>query len=196
VWHTQKLPAGYALTDTSDWESAIGWRGKQALLRRAGTTIDTVDLTFGIVSVGTDSLVFVPVRSGSISPGDSLAWVETFPTEHVLWTPSRRRELREFLPLFQDSSSPIVTTESIIYYWGIAPAEQAFRTYAMRYDFRTTRLDSLFLRVDDMASDRRFHLSEPEISATEVSFGGHRMDRKTWRRIHVVSPPNEPDGDR
>jgi hypothetical protein len=183
VWHTQKLPPGYALTDTSEWENAIGWGGNQALLRRAGTTIDTVDLTFGVVSVGTDSLVFVPVRSGAITPGDSLSWVETSPIDHVLWTPTRRRELREFVPLFLRRSSPIVTNESIMYYWGITRADQAFSTYAMRYNFRTAQVDSLFLREDDMATDRRFHLSEPEISATEVSFGGHRMDRKTWGRI-------------
>lgn len=190
VWHTQKLPLGYALTDTSEWENTIGDGGDRALLRRAGTTIDTIDLTFGVVSVGTDSLVFIPVRSGSIMSGDSVVWVETSPTDFVLWTPSRRRALSEFVPLFLDRSSPIVTDESIMYYWGIARSEAAFRTYAMRYDFRTAQVDSLFLREDDMATDRRFHLSEPEISATEVSFGGHRMDRKTWRRIPNNAPRN------
>lgn len=168
----------------------VGWGGEQALLRRAGTTIDTVDLTFGVVSVGTDSLVFLPVRSERFFSGESVVGVDISPTDHVLWTPSRRRELREFLPLFSNASSPIVTNESIIYYWGIAPSEQAFRTYAVRYDFRTARLDSLFLRMDHMATDSRFHLSEPEISATEVSFGGHRLDRKTWRRIPASSAPN------
>jgi hypothetical protein len=180
------LPSGYALTDTTNWETDLEY-GQRAILRRAGVAIDTVDLTFGVAAVGQDSLVFLPVRTDTVPmTRTSVLSYESSPTEHVLWTPVSRRELRELLPFFNAYfSSPRITVGSVIHYWGIGHrGDTANRLYAMRYDFQTTRLDSLFLgREDPLATDYRYHLGLPQIHGNEVSFDRVVLDSVTWRVI-------------
>jgi hypothetical protein len=150
-----------------------------------------VDLTFGVIPVGKDSLVFLPVRTTDYpSEKDSQSYSETATAEHVLWAPAMRRELLGHIPFFVSYfSSPIVTNESMIYYWGITRSEPRTKVYAMRYNFRTAALDSVFLELNDIESDFRFYLSEPEVSDSVVMFGGYRVDQKTWRRIVPQPPP-------
>jgi len=186
------LPSGYTLGDTTDWHSMLE-EGRRAMLRRAGATIDTVDLTFGVAVVGKDSLVFLPVRTDTLPIAiDSVVWYESFPTQHVLWTPVRRRELSDLLPFFNANfSSPTIARESVIYYWGIAPHDTGSSLYAIRYDFRTARLDSLSLnREDRLATDYRYHLGLPQVRDNEVSFDGVVLDRTTWRIIRQDPPSN------
>jgi hypothetical protein len=187
------LPPGYTLTDTTDWGTDLE-NGQRAILRRAGIAIDTVDLTFGVAAVGEDSLVFLPVRTDSVPlRRTSVPSYESFPTEHVLWTPLARRELREFLPFFNSFfSSPRITHGSVIHYWGIGHrGDTANRLYGMRYDFRTAHLDSLFLaREDPLATDYRYHLRLPQILGNEVSFDGVVLDKATWRIIRHQPPSN------
>ena len=184
------LPSGYSLTDTTDWGTMLE-EGQRAVLRRGGIMIDTVDLAFGVASVGKDSLVFLPVRTDTAPLPTAPNAHESFPTDHVLWTPSLRRQLRAFLPFFDAYfSSPVVTPDSAIHYWGIAPHAPTNRLYAMRYNFRTARLDSLFLnREDPLATDYRYHLGSPQIHGNNVSFDGVVLDRATWRVIRQ-SPPS------
>jgi hypothetical protein len=183
------LPSGYSLTDTTIWGNPVE-DGERAILRRGNIAIDTVALEFPVVSVGKDSLIYLAVRNHdepSFTKPDSSPGYESFPTEFFLWTPSSHRELREFLPFFRsNNSSPFVENESVIYYWGVAPPGPQYRTYAMRYDFRTARLDSAFIGPDDLASDYRYYLRVPRISETEVNFQGHRLDKATWQ----VIPPD------
>lgn len=184
-----RLPSGYALTDTTEWGNPLE-DGKRAVLRRGREIIDTVDIDFGVAAVGTDSLVFFPVRTGSIPQRmDSTVWYETFLTSHVLWTPLRRRELSDVVPFFDANlSSPAMASESVIY-WGFAPAEIC-RRYAMRYDFRTARLDSLFLGPGcERNTDYRYYYGVPQIRGAEVSFDGVVLDRKMWRKIREDPPP-------
>ncbi|HEY0529956.1 MAG TPA: hypothetical protein VGD02_14100 [Gemmatimonadaceae bacterium] len=184
------LPAGYTLTDTTSW-ATIEEDGQRAILRRGQVAIDTVDLLFGVAVVGQDSLVFLPVRTDSLPlPTASVPSYESFPTQHIFWTPALRRELRNILPFFSAfSSSPTTPRDGVIHYWGIAPHAPTNRIYAMRYDFRTGRLDSLFLdREDPVATDYRYHFGIPEIRPTEVSFDGVVVDRTTWRVIRHDPP--------
>lgn len=184
------LPSGYTLTDTTSWGTMLE-DGQRAILRRGGVTIDTVDLTFGVAAVGEDSLVFLPVRTDTVPlPTTSVLSYESFPTEHVLWTPVSRRELRNLLPFFNAYfSSPTVPRESVMHYWGIEPHKPTNRLYAIRYDFRSVRLDSLFLnREDPLATDYRYHLGTPQIQGNEVSFDGVVLDRTTWRVIRQDPP--------
>lgn len=183
-------PSGYALTDTTGW-ATIEEEGQRAILRHGGVAIDTVDLDFGVAAVGEDSLVFLPVRTDTVPlTTTSVPTYESWPTEHVLWTPISRRELRDLLPFFNAfASSPTTPRQSVIHYWGIAPHKPTNRLYAMRYDFRTARLDSLFLnREDPLATDYRYHLRTPQIQGSEVSFNGVVLDRTTWRVIRQDTP--------
>lgn len=185
------LPAGYTLTDTSGW-AFFEEDGQRAILRRGTVAIDTVDLYFGVSVVGEDSLVFLPVRTDTIPLSSaSVLTYESFPTEHVFWTPTSRRKLRDLLPFFNaDASSPTTPSMSVIHYWGIAPHPPTNRLYAMRYDFRTARVDSVFLdREDALATDYRYHLGIPQIHGSEVSFDGVVLDSSTWRVIRHDPPP-------
>jgi hypothetical protein len=186
---------GYSLTDTTDWGNTIGWEGKRAVLRHGQEIIDTVDLDFGVLSAGKDSLVFLPIRTDSagFDIGDGVIVHESSPTAHILWTPLRRRKLSDVLPYFDtDLSSPTIADTLAIHYWGL---HTPCRLYAMRYDFRTARLDSLFLKHHRMiATDAQDFFGVPHIRGTEVSFGEMMVDRKTWRVVHKGSPA-DPSGD-
>jgi len=186
------LPSGYTLTDTTDWATNTDY-GKRAILRRGGVVIDTVDLTFGVAAVGEDSLVFLPVHTDTVplSTASVLSY-DSFPTEHVLWTPVSRRKLRDLLPFFNAFfSSPSIARQSVILYWGLGPGDKTNRLYAMRYDFRTARLDSLFLnREDRLATDYRYHLGPPQIHGNEISFDRAVLDGTTWLKIRENPPAN------
>jgi hypothetical protein len=182
------LPSGYTLTDTTDW-ATIEEDGQRAVLRRAGVAIDTVDLTFSVAAVGKDSLVFFPVRTDTLPLPASAPSFESYPTEHVLWTPVTRRKLRDVLPFFNSFiSSPTTPRDGVINYWGVQPYGKTNRVYAMRYNFRTAHLDSLFLnREDPVATDYRYHFGLPQIHGAEVSFDGLVVDSTTWRIIRQDS---------
>lgn len=186
------LPSGYSLTDTTSW-GTIMEDGQRAILRRGAVAIDTVDLTFGVAAVGQDSLVFLPVRTDTVPMTTAATpWYESSPTEHILWTPQSRHELRKLLPFFNSYfSSPTNARDSVIHYWGLAPGNKTNRLYAMRYDFRTAKVDSLSLnREDTFATDYRYHLGLPQVRGDEVSFDGLVLDRTTWRLIRQDPPPN------
>jgi len=166
--------------------------GQRAVLRHGGVTIDTVDLYFGVSVVGEDSLVFLPVRTDTVPlTTTSVPTYESFPTDHVFWTPTSRRKLSDVLPFFDAYlSSPTIPNMSVIHYWGIAPKRPTNRLYAMRYDFRRARIDSVYLdREDALATDYRYHLGIPQIHGNEVSFDGAILDASTWRVIRHDPPP-------
>jgi len=178
-----RLPPEYTLSEMIGWATMME-DGPRAVLRRAGVTIDTVDVRFGVKRVGDDSLVFLPVRTDTVLVMTTRdGWYESYPTEHVLWTPASRRELRDLLPFFHAYFSSPTMDESVIHYWGIARTDSG-RVYAMRYDFRTARLDSLFLdRKDELATDYRYHFGLPQVRGNEVSFDSVVVDRTTWQRV-------------
>jgi hypothetical protein len=183
------LPPGYTLTDSTSWATMLE-DGGRAVLRRGATMIDTVDLYFGVVAVGTDSLVFLPVRTDTTPVHTTEPpWFESAPTEHVFWTLESRRELRSLLPFFDAYFSSPVIEGTMIHYWGIAPNRPTNRLYAMRYDFRTGVLDSLSLnREDPLATDYRYHLTTPQIQGNEISFGDMVLDSATWRVLRREPP--------
>jgi hypothetical protein len=192
------LPLGYSLTDTTDWGNAIGEEGKRAVLRHGREIIDTVDLAFGVLAAGKDSLVFLPIRTDSVGFSDGAGSIvhESSPSVHFLWTPLRRRKLSDVLPFFNaDLSSPTIADKLAIHYWGLPHRDTTCRLYAMRYDFRTARLDSLFLRHQSVGpTDYRYVFGVPQIKGAEVSFGRVVVDRGAW---HVIrkDPPANPSAD-
>lgn len=183
---TDILPAEYTLTDTTGWATDLE-EGKRAMLRRRGVVVDTVDVTlFDVTTVGKDSLVFLRVRTASTPfRHDSATYYDSYPTAYVLWTPASQRKLSDFLPFFDDYfSSPTIQNESTIYYWGIARRDTTNRLYAMRYQFRTAHLDSVFLkREDPLATDYRYHLGLPQVLPTEVAFDSTAVDAASWRML-------------
>ena len=183
---TSALPTGYSLTDTSEWSSMME-EGQRAVLRRNGLPIDTVDLTLsGVAVVGTDSLVFLQVRTDTLPIGTTpTPAYESYPRDYFLWTPASRQNLSKILPYFDSYfSSPTITDKSTILYWGIEPRKGTNGLYAMRYDFRSAHVDSLFLnREDPLATDYRYHLKTPQVHGTQVSFDSAVVDATTWRIV-------------
>lgn len=187
------LPSGYRLTDTTEWGNMLE-EGQRAVLRHGEVTIDTVDLEFGVAAVGEDSLVFLRVRTDSARlPTSPTPAYESFPTDHVLWTPASQRKLSDFLRFFDPYfSSPRIVGTSGLLYWGIAPRVGTNGLYAMRYDFRSARLDSLFLnREDPLATDYRYHLGRPQMRGSEVAFDSVVLDATTWRRLRQSPSPKQ-----
>jgi hypothetical protein len=177
------LPTGYSITDTTSWGSMLE-EGARGVLRRGSVAVDTVDLTFGVAAVGKDSLVFLEVRTDTTPVHTTEPpWFESFPTEYVLWTPSSQRKLSELLPFFHPYfSSPIVTADAMILYWGLARRDSTNAVYAMRYTVSSARVDSLFLnRYDPLATDYRYHFGHPQVRGTEVAFDSVIVDAATWR---------------
>ena len=184
------LPSGYTLTDTTAWD-AFEEAGQRGVLRRGGVAIDTVDLTYGVTAVGEDSLIFLPVRTDTVPelPNAKLLPSAASLTDYTFWTPTARHRLRDLLPFFDSFlSSPTKPRDGVIHYWGIALQRPTNRIYAMRYDFRAARLDSIFLnREDALATDYRYHFGTPQIRGDVVSFDRLIVDRATWRLIRQDS---------
>lgn len=173
---TAAAPAGttVALRDTMPYESMIGG-GQLALLHVNGAYVDSADLAFGAHVVGRDSVVFLPVEPFTAPSAERGAQVE----RHVLLHDGRRTVLPEILPFFDSYfSSPVVEGDALIW-WGMKPAAGSgvYDLYAMRWDFSDARLDSLPLGRAGFATDARFHLPEPTVSAAGVEFRG---DSATW----------------
>ena len=157
----------FRMRDTSDYTSMIGG-GRRAVLEREGRLLDTVDLAFGVHSVGRDSLLFLPVRTGHFevdTEGDSTGYPEI--TEHVLWTPVARRPLKERLPYFFPYFSSPTFADGALHYWGmrgLSPKTGRYLLYAARWRIASDAIDTLPLDSVTLLTDARGALPEPVVS--------------------------------
>jgi hypothetical protein len=173
--------------------------GERAVLRVRATPIDTVDLTFGVQPVGGGALIFLPVRTYAVDSVEAglLPGPPGKPTDHVLCTPTERWTLRSRLPYFDSYFSSPVTLDSGVVYWGIRSLgdNRPDRLYAIRYDPRTKRVDSLALREEALATDYRYYLPPPVREGDVISFEGKDstalVDPVAWRlvRFERRQPP-------
>lgn len=188
----------YAVTDTTRWATMLE-EGQRAVLRAGPATIDTVDLTFGVQPAGGSSYVFLPVRSLAVDSIEQslLSGPSGQPTDHILCTPTERWTLRSRLPYFDSYFSSPVVLDSAVVYWGIRALTEGGpdRLYAIRYDPRTKRVDSLALREEALATDYRYHLAPPLRDGDVITFEGKDstalVDPVKWRlvRFERRQPP-------
>ena len=187
-------PAGatYALRDTTTWATEIE-EGKRAVLRAGGTTIDTVDVLFGVHAVGRDSLVFLPVLAYDVDSAAAATKTaaSASPDEHVLCTPGGRTVLSRLLPHFNSGFSSPSVVDSTLYYWGLSLQDQhgRYRLYAMRFSPRESGADSLFLREETPGTDFRYFYGPPFEQGGAIVFDGGEartlVDPRAWRVIRV-----------
>jgi len=143
-------------------------RGEYVLLTANGTVLDSIDADFGAHTVGTDSLIFIPIYSDTtgVPPHSSSIG------EPVLCAAGQRvllrRVLTELDPLF---SSPTVH-DSTVHYWGMRPLEEPGRYLltARRHHLPTSRADSLPLGELAMYTDDRHHLRPPRVVGDSVIY--------------------------
>jgi hypothetical protein len=190
--------ATYSLTDTTRWATELE-EGERAVLRAGTSVIDTVDLTFGVQPVRGGSLIFLPVKTFAVDSIEAslLSGPPGEPTDHVLCTRTERRALSSRLPYFNSNFSSPVVLDSALIYWGIrAPTGTGpHRLYAVRYDPRTNRVDSLALREEALATDYRYYLAPPLREGNLIAFEGKDstalVDRAAWRlvRFERRQPP-------
>jgi len=198
-------PAGatYSLSDTGDWATAIE-EGRRAVLRIGTTTIDTVDVAFGVHAVGRDSLLFLPVRAYDVDSAEAatMSAPAASPEEHVLCTPEGRRVVSTLVPHFNSGFSSPSVIDSTLYYWGLSlqDAGGRYRLYAIRHSARDGRLDSVFLREETPATDFRYFYSPPfERDGAIVFEGGEArvlIDREAWRILEAEGRPTAPGNPR
>ena len=183
------LPPGYSLSAPFYWGSMLE-EGQRAVLRHGDVMIDTVDVGNGVNVVGKDSLVFLQVQTDTTPfHMGTVTSYESFPTDFFLWSPSARRKLSEVVPYFDSYfSSPRISGDSTMVYWGIARRDSTNALYAMRYHFRTGHLDSVSLdRRDPLATDYRYHLGSPLERGKEVLFDSVTVDATTWRVLRPAA---------
>lgn len=198
-------PAGatYSLSDTGDWATAIE-EGRRAVLRIGTTTIDTVDVAFGVHAVGRDSLLFLPVRAYDVDSAEAatMSAPAASPEEHVLCTPEGRRVVSTLVPHFNSGFSSPSVIDSTLYYWGLSlqDAGGRYRLYAIRHSARDGRLDSVFLREETPATDFRYFYSPPfERDGAIVFEGGEArvlIDREAWRILEAEGRSTAPGNPR
>lgn len=173
--------------------------GERAVLRTDTAVVDTIDLDFGVQWVAGGGLIFLPVRTYAVDSVEAtlLPGPPGEPTEHVLCTSNERWALKDRLPYFNSYFSSPVVVDSMVVYWGIlAPIDSGpHRLYAIRYDPRTKRVDSLALRQEELATDYRYHLAPPEREGEVITFEGRDstalVDVHEWRlaRFERPTPP-------
>ena len=184
--------ASYTIRDTAEWATMIE-EGKRAVLRAGTTIVDTVDVLFGVHSVGRDSLVFLPVLAYDVDSAEAanMSAPAAWPTDHVLCIPGGRRQLGELAPHFNAGFSSPSVIDSVIYYWGMKPQgnQGRYRLYAMRFIPRERRVDSLFLREEAPATDFRYFYGPPARQSGAIVFEGGDaravVDPSTWRVLRV-----------
>ena len=163
-------PPSGATPDTGShgsYENALE-RGEYVLLTANGTVLDSIDADFGAQVVGTDSLIFIPIYSDTTGEAPNSSSIG----EPVLCAGGERVLLRRVLPELDPLFSSPAIQDSTVHYWGLRQLEQPGRYFltARRYDFPTSRADSLPLGEIEMYTDDRHHLRPPRLVGDSVIY--------------------------
>ncbi|MEO5509995.1 MAG: hypothetical protein ABIS27_05145 [Longimicrobiales bacterium] len=154
----------YTLRDTSAYENLIS-SGRYALLYRGETFIDSVDVAFGVQTVGRDSVLFLPIRSDSATGG-----VATSITEHLLFDGTTRTPINDLVPHFDSHFSSPAVLAGALYYWGLFQANGIDSVQAVRYEFARHRLNANPLPAKPPGTDDRFYFTPPYLDGKEFVF--------------------------
>lgn len=155
-----------SVRDTIDYDGPVSG-GKVGRLYLGSVFIDSVDIDFGVHTVGKDSLLFLPVSGGDI-------------TDHSLFDGVTCVKLSTIVPYFDSYFSSPVVEGRHLHYWGIRkPAKGPYPIYAMRFDFARPHLDSLPLDTTSLATDYQWYFSQPSIGRISVNY-------KSLLRTYIV----------
>lgn len=171
--HTRAAPPtpNYVLRDTTAWSNLL-YGGSMALLVQGGVVLDTVDLLMGIQTVP-GGIVYQPVRKAPNDHEECRPEGACFDLRPwVLRNGTRTRQLADFVPALHAFFSSPSVIDSVLFYWGITPADSGrFRISAMRYDFATRRADSTYLFSEGLETDNPGHLEAPHREGNAIVFG-------------------------
>ncbi len=164
--------AAYVMSDTAPYQNLVT-SGTFAMLHKGGVFIDSVDVAFGVEAVGSDSVIFLPVRSAP----DGAGRIATSITEHILFDGSTRTPVKSFAPHFDSHFSSPSVMSGALYYWGIFQSNGIDSVEAVRYEFGRRRLNTIPLPVKPPGTDDRFYLKPPYLEGKEFVF---KADTSEW----------------
>ena len=179
--HASPPTPNYVLRDTTEWSNLL-YGGSMAELVQGGAVLDTVDLLLGIRAVP-GGIIYQPVRR---APNDH---EECRPEgmcldlrPWVLRTGTQTRQLADIVPALDTFFSSPNVIDSVLFYWGITPADSGqFRISAMKYDFTTGRADSTYLFSEGLETDNPGHLEAPHREGNAIIY-------RTMDKRFVLSP--------
>lgn len=170
----------YVLRDTTEWSNLL-YGGSMAVLVQGGVVLDTVDLLMGIRAVP-GGIVYQPVRKAPNDHEECRPEGACFDLRPwVLRNGTRTRQLADFVPALHAFFSSPSVIDSVLFYWGITPADSGqFRISAMKYDFATGRADSTYLFSEGLETDNPGHLEAPHRQGNAIVY-------RTMGRSFVLS---------
>jgi hypothetical protein len=172
------------IRDSMEWECG-GNGGRVGTLYADGVFVDSVDLYLRVHSLP-GGILFAPVRSSELPD----LGIETCPEGPVLFDGLNRRPLKEFLPFFSEHFSSPTVIDSMIWYWGFI----GDRLYAVKYEVRTDRADTVFLAEDQLlqATDNRYQFQSPERTNSHVRYATYRRTFTLATDMRVVHDSIDP----
>lgn len=162
----------YSVSDTMPYSNGPT-SGQLAHLFYNGNFVDSIDVWFGVQSIGCDTVAFATIAS--TDPRSKEADIQAY----VLFDGNERRYLETLVPHFHNYFSSPTVLASSLYYWGI-DVEQMFRApriYAIRYEFSSGRIDSVLLEYGLHGTDNRSYLHPPEAVQENVLY---EREGKWW----------------
>ncbi|PEN12731.1 hypothetical protein CRI94_11935 [Longibacter salinarum] len=164
----------YTVRDTLSYETMLA-REKAAVLYRGDEVVDTIDAAFGVQSIGTDSVIYLPVKKGARGPQDTWRGRQIY----VLRTGGgATTPIEQSVPCFDANFSSPAVLDRAFYYWGLCTARGKTEVYAMRYRFDASApVDSTHLQTGLTATDNRFLLKPPSMEDNLLRFQG---DGRVW----------------
>jgi hypothetical protein len=141
----------YSLTDTI---AAVEGHAARAVMRRDGVVVDTIDVAFGIQSVGRDSVLYLPAHADG-----AMAAL-------VLYHDGARTPLASLVPDYDPAVSAPAVINNAVLYWGI----HGDSVRAIRYEFPRKRLNQLPVTPHLDRSNAAYRFTPPFLDGKEIVF--------------------------
>jgi len=167
--------------DTAAYTNDI-YAGRLACLYCADTLVDSIETAFGLPAVGADSVVYLKVET--LNRGMLRG---TYFTKLILFCRGQVSVLSDSLPLYNEHFSSPAVVDSSLYYWGLG----AENIYAMRFNVRKARLDSIRLNIQgSVITDAPDYFGRPKEHSGGILFavkdGQKFVVSRDWRKVREI----------
>jgi hypothetical protein len=169
------------LKDTTAYTNEI-YSSRFAVLYRRNELIDSVELDFGVHSVGKDSVVYVRVET--LNSGRLKG---TYFTKLILYANRKKTPLSTTLEFYNEHFSSPAIIDASLYYWGF----KEDKVMAVRKSFAAQTCDTITLAIEGATiTESPYHFKRPSAHGKDIKFAlddGQtfilRRDLKSARKI-------------